>query len=80
VTQTDNGKPAAVSIREMVTVVEQSPGLPSRPPFVMTIKLTGGKCCVCKLNGAARESSLSTTMLDPVRRGTPKLGRAGCAA
>jgi hypothetical protein len=37
-----NGKPAAGSIRELVTVVEQSAGLPSRPPFPMTIKLTGG--------------------------------------
>lgn len=42
VTQADNGKPAAAWIREMVTVVEQSPGLPSRPPFGMKIKLTDG--------------------------------------
>jgi hypothetical protein len=42
VTQADNGKPAAASIREMVAVVEQSPGLPSRPPFAMTVKLTDG--------------------------------------
>ncbi len=36
------GRPAAASIREVVTVVEQSPGLPERPPFTMTIKLVGG--------------------------------------
>ncbi len=37
-----DGKPAAASIREVVTVVEQSEGLPQRPPFVMTIKLDRG--------------------------------------
>ena len=42
VTRADNGKPAAASMREMVAVVEQSPGLPSRPSFAMTIKLTDG--------------------------------------
>jgi hypothetical protein len=42
VTKTGFRKRAAGSVREMVTVVEQSPGLPSRPPFSMTIKLTGG--------------------------------------
>ncbi len=42
VTQAGNGKPAAVSIRELVTVVEQSPGLPSRPPFGIRIKLVDG--------------------------------------
>jgi hypothetical protein len=38
------------------------------------------KCRVCKLNSATREGSRSTTMLDPVRHGTPKLGRTGCPA
>lgn len=37
-----DGKPAASSIREVVTVQEQSPGLPDRPPFAMSIKLING--------------------------------------
>ncbi|HKE29032.1 MAG TPA: hypothetical protein VKB88_42065 [Bryobacteraceae bacterium] len=37
-----DGKPAATSIREVVTVLEQSPGLPDRPPFAMSIKLVDG--------------------------------------
>jgi hypothetical protein len=42
VNRADNGKPAAASIREVVTVVEQSPGMAVRPPFTMSIKLVGG--------------------------------------
>jgi hypothetical protein len=42
VNRADNGKPAAASIREVVTVVEQSPGMAVRPPFTMSIKLAGG--------------------------------------
>jgi len=42
VTRADSGKPAAASIREAVTVVEQSPDMAVRPPFNMTIKLVGG--------------------------------------
>ena len=42
VTRSDSGKPVTTSIREMVTVTEQSAGLPSRPPFVMTVKLARG--------------------------------------
>ncbi|HVP45941.1 MAG TPA: hypothetical protein VMS37_04130 [Verrucomicrobiae bacterium] len=42
VKRADSGKPVTTSIREMVTVTEQSPGLPSRPPFVMTVKLARG--------------------------------------
>ena len=37
-----NGKPATAVIREVVTVMEQSPGLPDRPPFVMRIRLIDG--------------------------------------
>jgi hypothetical protein len=37
-----DGKPATASIREVVTVVDQSPGLPDRPPFGMSIKLVNG--------------------------------------
>jgi len=42
VTKADSGNPAAASIHELVEVVEQSPGLPNRPPFAMKVKLTGG--------------------------------------
>jgi len=42
VTRAGDGKPSAASIRELVTVVDQSPGLQSRPPFAMTVKLTDG--------------------------------------
>ncbi|MBI4901991.1 MAG: hypothetical protein HY820_00035 [Acidobacteria bacterium] len=37
-----DGKPAASSIREVVTVLDQSAGLPDRPPFAMSIKLIDG--------------------------------------
>jgi len=37
-----DGKLAAASIREVVTQVDQSPGLPDRPPFAMSIKLADG--------------------------------------
>jgi len=42
VNRADSGKSAAASIREVVTVVEQSPGMAVRPPFTMSIKLAGG--------------------------------------
>ncbi|MCC6365285.1 MAG: hypothetical protein IT165_17360 [Bryobacterales bacterium] len=42
VTRLVNGKPAAGSIREVVTVVDQSPGMPTRPPFEMSVKLIEG--------------------------------------
>jgi hypothetical protein len=35
-------KPAAASMRELVTLVAQSPGLPDRPPYTMTIPLPNG--------------------------------------
>ena len=38
----DSGKPAAASLREVVTLVDQSPGLPDRPPFAVSIKLVNG--------------------------------------
>ena len=37
-----DGKPASASIREMVTLVGQSSGLPERPPYAMTIRLLNG--------------------------------------
>jgi hypothetical protein len=37
-----DGKPAPVCIREVVTVMDQSPGMPDRPPFITTIKLVDG--------------------------------------
>jgi hypothetical protein len=42
VNQVADGKPATSSIREVVTVLDQSPGLPDRPPFAMSIKLIDG--------------------------------------
>ena len=42
VSRVGDGKPAAASIREVVTVVDQSPGLPDRPQFAMSIKLVNG--------------------------------------
>jgi hypothetical protein len=37
-----DGRPAAASIREVVTLVGQSPGMPGRPPFIMSIGLANG--------------------------------------
>jgi hypothetical protein len=37
-----NGKSAAGSVRELATLVQQSPGLPERPPFAMSIRLIDG--------------------------------------
>lgn len=37
-----DGKPALVSIREVVTQADQSPGMPERPPFNMSIRLVDG--------------------------------------
>jgi hypothetical protein len=37
-----DGRPAAASIREVVTLVGQSPGMPGRPPFIMSIGLADG--------------------------------------
>jgi hypothetical protein len=37
-----DGNPASPCIREMVTVVDQSPGLPERPPYAMSITLING--------------------------------------
>jgi hypothetical protein len=37
-----DGRPAAASIREFVTVLDQTPGLPERPPFAISIKLIDG--------------------------------------
>jgi len=42
VTRTSGGQPSGASIREVVTLLDQSPGLPARPPFDMTIKLADG--------------------------------------
>ena len=42
VMQAINGKPASGSLRELVTVTDQSPGLPDRPPLDMAITLRGG--------------------------------------
>jgi hypothetical protein len=42
VTRAADGKPAAASIREVVTVTDQSPMLPYRPPFTMSVKLVRG--------------------------------------
>ena len=42
VTRVADGKPASASIREIVTVVDQSPGLPERPPYSMSISLING--------------------------------------
>jgi hypothetical protein len=38
-----DGKPAGASIREVVTLVDQSPGLPERLPYVMSVKLKNGR-------------------------------------
>jgi hypothetical protein len=37
-----DGKAAAASIRERVTLMEQSPELPERPPFAMSVRLVNG--------------------------------------
>lgn len=37
-----DGNPASASIREVVTLAEQSPGLPERPPHDMSINLING--------------------------------------
>jgi hypothetical protein len=37
------GQPAETSIREVVTVVDQSAGLPDRPPFTMSVRLIDGR-------------------------------------
>jgi hypothetical protein len=42
VTRVADGKPASASIREIVTVVDQSPGLPERPPYAMSVSLING--------------------------------------
>jgi len=42
VTQVGDGKPATASLRETVTVMDQSPGLPERSPFSMTVRLANG--------------------------------------
>jgi hypothetical protein len=42
VTRTSDHKSATASIREVVSVVDQSPGLPARAPFTMTVKLVNG--------------------------------------
>jgi hypothetical protein len=42
VTRVVDGKPASTSIREIVTVVDQSPGLPERPPYAMSVPLING--------------------------------------
>jgi hypothetical protein len=42
VTRIGGHKSATASIREVVTVVDQSPGLPARAPFTMTVKLVNG--------------------------------------
>ena len=42
VTRVADGRPAAASIREVVTVLDQSPGLPKRPQYAVTIKLNEG--------------------------------------
>jgi len=38
-----DGRLAGASIREMVTLVDQSPGMPDRLPYVMSVKLINGK-------------------------------------
>jgi hypothetical protein len=42
VKRTADGKSAAASIRERVTLMGQSPGMPDRPPFTMTVRLVNG--------------------------------------
>ena len=42
VTRARDHKSANASIREVVSVVDQSPGLPARAPFTMTVKLVNG--------------------------------------
>ncbi|MGD0776206.1 MAG: hypothetical protein ABSC05_25600 [Candidatus Solibacter sp.] len=42
VTRARDHKSPTASIREVVTVVDQSPGLPERPPFTTTVKLVSG--------------------------------------
>jgi hypothetical protein len=42
VTRVADGKPAPTSIREIVTVVDQSPGLPERPLYTMSVPLING--------------------------------------
>jgi hypothetical protein len=42
VNRTGDGRPTAASIREFVTVLDQTPGLPERPPFAISIKLIEG--------------------------------------
>jgi hypothetical protein len=42
VTRIVDGKPAYVSIREIVTLVDQSPGLPERPLYAMSVPLING--------------------------------------
>ena len=37
-----DGKSAAASIRERVTLMGQSPGMPDRPPFAMSVRLING--------------------------------------
>jgi len=42
VTRLADGKPAGGSIREVATLVDQSPGMPPRPPFEMSVTLVKG--------------------------------------
>jgi hypothetical protein len=42
VKRTPDGKPAKAWIGERVAVIEQSEGLPERPPFTMRVRLVGG--------------------------------------
>jgi hypothetical protein len=42
VKQAADGKVAATSIRERVTLIDQTPGLPDRPPFDMSVRLVNG--------------------------------------
>ena len=43
VTRVADGRPAGASIREVVMLVDQSPGLPDRLPYVMSVKLVNGR-------------------------------------
>jgi hypothetical protein len=42
VLRVEDGKPVDASLREVVKLVEQSPGMPERPPFTTTIRLKRG--------------------------------------
>ena len=61
-----DGKPASASIREMVTVVDQSSGLPERPPYAMTITLLNGSGSDLQVFGYD-ESSLPTSRREAER-------------